>query len=107
MNRRAAVPTSSGDSSCRKCDPLTVTVCWLGHDRQNSLWAPMRKPVASTRGARRSADASNALMTAGSGCTAAVAMCVFVGVRDGEVEVVEEVAVVGEAVEYTDRFEDA
>ena len=33
-------------------------------------------------------------------------MCVFVGVGDGVVEVVEEVALVGEAVEGADGFED-
>ena len=34
-------------------------------------------------------------------------MCVFVGVGDGVVEVVEQVALVGEAVECADGFEDA
>jgi endoglucanase len=39
-----AEPTSSGESSGRKCTPFTVTVLWVGHARQNSRSAPIRKP---------------------------------------------------------------
>jgi hypothetical protein len=33
---------SSGESSCRKWLPATVTSSWFGHARQNSRWAPTR-----------------------------------------------------------------
>src|ERR1700722_7270527 len=46
-NRASASPTSSGASSCRKWAPLTSTVSWFGQARQNSRWAPIRKPAGS------------------------------------------------------------
>src|ERR1700690_66609 len=46
-NRASASLTSSGASSCRKWAPLTITVSWFGQARQNSRWAPIRKPAGS------------------------------------------------------------
>src|ERR1700677_5381596 len=39
-----AEPTSSGESSGRKCARFTVTALWFGRARQNSRCAPIRKP---------------------------------------------------------------
>jgi len=39
-----AGPATSGESSGRKCAPFTVAALWFGYARQNSRWAPIRKP---------------------------------------------------------------
>src|SRR5437016_5527715 len=36
-----ALPISWGESSCRKCKPLTVTSVWFGQVRQNSSTPPL------------------------------------------------------------------
>src|SRR5437763_13290445 len=46
-NREVASPTSFGESSCKKCAPSTVTSCWFGQVRQNSLCAPIKNPAGS------------------------------------------------------------
>lgn len=41
-NAATASPISSGESSCRKCRPLTVTSSWLGQVLQKSRALPVR-----------------------------------------------------------------